>query len=129
MKKFLIFSTIALASICIFGNLQQAETIWFTGMTPFTSVFLGFIVMLLVTLLIVRPPRPLSLRIVTALTGVFLLGFSWYGVLSYHVTVLEWIIYTETAIILFIEALEVTTIESVTNKKLAPASSRTSFSL
>jgi hypothetical protein len=71
------------------------------------AAFQLVIILMLMTLLVTHPPRPKIFRIVTAIGGLALFLIAQVAVLHYQINVLEWLVYTETACILWIEALEV----------------------
>lgn len=106
MKKFLSLSTITLAFLCVSGNGQFGHTLLFVESNLWVSYFLAGVVLLLITLLVVDPPRPKHLRITSAAAGALLGSLATYGMFAYQVGVLEWVVFMETAIVLLIEALE-----------------------
>lgn len=106
MKKFLSLSTIALAVLCVSGNGHFSNTLLFVESHTWTSYFLAGVILLLITLLVVDPPRPKRLRVTSAAAGAFLGSLATYGLFIYELGVLEWVVLMETAIVLVIEALE-----------------------
>lgn len=117
MKKFISLSTIALAILCISGNGHFADALVYAESSVLVTMFLAGVIVLLVTLLIVNPPRPKSLRITAAAAGAVLGMLSTYALLSYQINILEWVIYFETAIVLLIEAFEIETSKVMVPRK------------
>jgi hypothetical protein len=107
MKNFLTISTIALATIASLGITPFVSHSLLIDTHPLMAAFQLVIILMLMTLLVTHPPRPKIFRIVTAIGGLALFLIAQVAVLHYQINVLEWLVYTETACILWIEALEV----------------------
>lgn len=106
MKKFLIISTITMALMAVSGDGSLMDKLFLIGTHQLSSWFYVGIIIILSALLIIEPPRPLGLRFLSAAAGVILLIVTQVSLLGYQINLLEWLVYTETAIILCLEALE-----------------------
>lgn len=127
MKKFLIISTLLLSLLAMFGNTPFVSQTLLIDSHPLMTAFQAVIILMLITLLFTHPPRPKIFRMVTAMGGLVLFFIAQSALFNYQINLLEWLVYTETAFILCIEALEVKStyvaapLKSSSSRHLAPS--------
>lgn len=119
--KTLIISTLLFVLLLLTGSIYFPQTFLMSlADTSVTyQVLRAAIVILLVSILVTKPPRSLKLRSMIGAWSFLLAIQAVESLLSYHLRLLDGLVFLEVAIILAIEALE--TRQIPVTKKPSPA--------
>jgi hypothetical protein len=119
--KTLVIATLLFVSLLFAGSIYFPDTLFMSlADTSPTYLFLrGAIIVLLISILVTKPPRSLKLRAMIGAWSFLLAIQSIESLFSYELRLMDSLVFMEVAIILGIEALE--TRQIPVTKKHTPA--------
>jgi hypothetical protein len=111
-KRLIIAGTLLLTSGLLYVGVYNPQSfiMGFADASTLSTILRSVVVVVLVAILISRPPRSMVFRFMLGAVSLLILGLSFISMMSYHIGVLDVAIYLEVSIIFALEALEYDTI-------------------
>lgn len=109
MKNFIIIGTAILVAALLVGGIYfpDAPLMWFASTGAVYSVLRGITLAALVLLLVTNPPRSRNFRMILSGLAIFIGTFAVSAIETYSVGLIDAAVFSQVAILLGIEALEI----------------------
>jgi len=118
VNKILIGFTFLLVAAALVGSMMHTNDpfMWFVSSQPAFQAVRGTLLLALLALLFSRPPRSLAFRVMLGLCAMVVAVMTAHGVQTYEVNLIDAVLFIEVAIIFGIEALEIESLSTQTER-------------